>query len=303
MRVSCNKDSKGRDAGPGSGFDSHRDLGFAAEAQHLPPPSSTMHRFFVPGIQDTDVEIQLPEAEARHASRVLRIQPGETLLLLDGAGGEHRGEVTAVGRRDVAVRLTEHRHQPQRPCEITLVQAVAKGPAMEGLLHRAVELGCSRLVPLVSERSVSRPDDPTVKQERWQALAIEAAKQSGNPWLMTVEAPITPAEWLRRPRRHELLLVASLEDAAQHPHLPLLDHRQRTGNPPRSVAVLIGPEGDFSPAEYAAFRAAGAQPISLGPHVLRVETAATAVLAVLACGIAGLREEMPSSVSPRGGCS
>ncbi len=257
-----------------------------------------MHRFFVPGIQDTDVEIQLPEAEARHASRVLRIQPGETLLLLDGAGGEHRGEVTAVGRRDVVVRLTEHRHQPQRPCEITLVQAVAKGPAMEGLLHRAVELGCSRLVPLVSERSVSRPDDPAVKQERWQALAIEAAKQSGNPWLMTVEAPITPAEWLRRPRRHELLLVASLEDVAQHPHLPLLDHRHRMGNPPRSVAVLIGPEGDFSPAEYAAFRAAGAKPISLGPHVLRVETAATATLAVLALGIAGLHAGVPSAIRP-----
>ena len=255
-----------------------------------------MHRFFVPGIQDTDVEVQLPEAEARHASRVLRIQPGEIILLLDGSGGEHLGDVTAVGRRDLVVRLTEHRHQSPRPCEITLVQAVAKGPAMEGLLHRAVELGCSRLVPLVSERSVSRPDAPALKQERWQALAIEAAKQSGNPWLMTVETPITPAEWLRQPRRHELILVASLEHTAQHPHLPLLDHFQRTGNPPRSAAVLIGPEGDFSPAEYGAFRAAGAQPITLGPHVLRVETAATAVLAILASGIAGLCGERPTTM-------
>lgn len=255
-----------------------------------------MHRFFVPGVQDTDVEIQLPEGEARHAARVLRIQPGETIVLLDGAGGVHRGAVTTVGRRDVGVRLIEHRHQPAPPCEIILVQAVAKGPAMEGLLHRAVELGCSRLVPLVSERSVSRPDDPAVKQERWQALAIEAAKQSGNPWLMTVEAPITPAQWLRRPRPHDLLLVASLEDAAQHPHLPLLDHQRRSGNSPRSIAVLIGPEGDFSPDEYAAFRAAGAHPISLGPHVLRVETAATAVLAVLVCSLAGLRDGMAQSV-------
>lgn len=264
-------------------------------------PSSDvrMHRFFVAGTKDSDEVIRLPESEAHHAARVLRVRSGEAVVILDGSGGEHRGVVTSVGRDDVEIRLDEHQRHPPGPVDLILVQAIAKGPAMEGLLHRAVELGCSRVVPLIAERSVSRPDDAAAKRARWEAVALEAAKQSGNPWRMVVELPTTPATWLARPARHDLLLVASLEDAPQRPHVPLLRHRQLHGRLPATVAIIIGPEGDFSPAEYAAFRAAGAQPISLGPHVLRVETAVTAVLAMLGSELGRLYDEETSAPSNR----
>jgi 16S rRNA (uracil1498-N3)-methyltransferase len=165
--------------------------------------------------------------------------------------------------------------------QLTLIQAIAKGPAMEGLIHRAVELGCSRLVPLMAARSVSRPESASGKQSRWQTIAVEAAKQSGNPWQLTVDAPQAARAWLSRGEIFELLLVASLESEPQHLRVWLDRFRAEHRRAPRTLGILIGPEGDFTPEEYAAFRSVGAKPFTLGLRVLRVETAATAALAVL----------------------
>jgi len=240
-----------------------------------------MHRFFVSEVPPGVRELPLPEPEAHHAARVLRVRPGEPVQLLNGTGWVGEGTVASVGRREVILGLErETRHEPPR-CRLALLQAIAKGPAMEGLLHRAVELGCARLIPLLAARSVSRPDDGAAKQARWDSLAIEAAKQSGNPWRMVVERPIAPADWIARGDRPELLLIASLELPVTSPRHALESFRAIHGRPPGSVGLIIGPEGDFSPAEYAAFREAGARPVGLGPHVLRVETAATAALAIL----------------------
>ncbi|MBL9175040.1 MAG: 16S rRNA (uracil(1498)-N(3))-methyltransferase [Verrucomicrobiales bacterium] len=248
-----------------------------------------MHRFFTPGFQADATEVVLPEAEAHHAVRVLRIRIGDPVVLLTGSGGEWHGRVLAAGKSGVRVGI-EHRIQhPPRPQELILLQAIAKGPAMEGLLHRAVELGCSRVLPLLSERSVSRPDDPETKRLRWQGIAHEAAKQSGNPWRMEVGTPITPGAWLQQGNLPELLLVASLIDSPTSPSRILDEHRSRLGRLPASLGILIGPEGDFSEAEYHLFRDAGARAISLGPHVLRVETAVTAALAVLQAALVDLR--------------
>lgn len=245
------------------------------------PSDHTMHRFFVPQIPSGGQDFPLPEAEAHHAARVLRVRPGDPVQVLDGAGGVGEGTVASVGRRELLLHLDRRVCHPPPPCRIELIQAIAKGPAMEGVLHRAVELGCARLVPLLADRSVSRPDDAAAKQARWDTLAIEAAKQSGNVWRMCVERPVTPADWLARGVRPELLLIASLEPPVRSTRQALESHRLAHGRRPGSVGVLIGPEGDFTPAEYLAFRNAGAQPIGLGPHVLRVETAATAALAVV----------------------
>ncbi|MBN8248799.1 MAG: 16S rRNA (uracil(1498)-N(3))-methyltransferase [Verrucomicrobia bacterium] len=241
----------------------------------------TMHRFFVPQIPPDVREIRLPEAEVHHAARVLRVQVGDPVRVLDGAGGVGEGVVASVGRREVLLQIERQTRHAPPSCRIELLQAIAKGPAMEGLLHRAVELGCARLVPLLADRSVSRPDDGTAKQARWEALAVEAAKQSGNVWRMVVERPMTPADWIARGARPELLLIASLELPVQSPRRALESFRIARGRGPASVGLLIGPEGDFTAAEYAAFRGVGAVPIGLGPHVLRVETAATAALAIL----------------------
>lgn len=253
-----------------------------------------MHRFLVPEVRHPAV-LPLPETEALHASRVLRLRTGDPVTLLDGLGGEATGCVENCGRTGVDIRTTGLTRHPTPMTRITLLQAVAKGPAMEGLIHRAVELGAHRLVPLVTDRSVSRPDAAAEKQERWQAIAREALKQSGNPWLMGVEAPETLASWWTRRASFDLVLIASLLDTPR-PLLDLLSGFQRAhGRPPVSVALAVGPEGDFTPQEYGRFRDAGALSFSLGPLVLRVETATTAALAVLQAGLAG-----PGMTSPAG---
>lgn len=240
-----------------------------------------MHRFFAPTIPDDATEVVLPEGEARHAVRVLRIEAGDPVVLLNGRGGEVHGRILAAGRSGVEVGIERRIQHPPRRCELILLQAIAKGPAMEGLLHRAVELGCARVIPLLSERSVSRPDDAESKRLRWQGIAQEAAKQSGNPWRMEIELPTTPQAWIQRSAAPELLLVASLVDTPARPRQILEQFQREQGRPPSCLGILIGPEGDFSPSEYRSFHAAGARAISLGPHVLRVETAVTAALGIL----------------------
>ena len=240
-----------------------------------------MHRFFVPDLDPAAAQIRLPDAEARHALRVLRLRPGAEVRVLNGAGLELETRVGRVDRSQVVLEILGRVSHTPPPCSLQLIQAMAKGPAMEGLLHRAVELGCTRLIPLCATRSVSRPGDAVARQARWQSLAHEALKQSGNPWRLQVGPPCTPAEWLARGSPPELLFIASLADPPVSPRAALGAAAERLGRPPASVAVAIGPEGDFTAEEYARFQAAGAVPFRLGPHVLRVETAATAALAIL----------------------
>ena len=252
-----------------------------------------MHRFLVPEVRYPAV-LPLPEPEALHASRVLRLRTGDPVTLLNGAGGEASGIVENCGRHGVDIRTTGLIQHPAPATHITLLQAVAKGPAMEGLIHRAVELGAHRLVPLVTDRSVSRPDAAGDKQARWQTIAREALKQSGNPWLMAVEAPETLVSWWKRRELFDLVVIASLLDAPR----PLLDHlsrfQQNHGRLPKTVALVVGPEGDFTAQEYGQFREVGAVSFSLGPLVLRVETATTAALAILQAGLASGETTSPS---------
>ena len=135
-----------------------------------------MHRFLVPEVRHPAV-LPLPESEALHASRVLRLRTGDPVTLLDGAGGEVSGTVGTCGRQGVDIQTTGLIRHPAPTTRITLLQAVAKGPAMEGLIHRAVELGAHRMVPLVTDRSVSRPDAVGDKQDALAMCALQLANQ------------------------------------------------------------------------------------------------------------------------------
>lgn len=240
-----------------------------------------MHRFFLPPEQTRGEILALSGSDAHHAARVLRVQMGEVVTVLDGAGGELRGVIESVGKHAVGIRVMERRKHPPRLAEITLVQAVAKTKAMDGLLQKSVELGAARIVPLVAERSISHPGDAGDKRAKWQTIASEAAKQCGAVWLTRIEAPLTPTAWLKRGEQFDLVLLGSLLDTPIHPRAHFEQFRTEHGRSPQTVAVIVGPEGDFSPAEYAAFKTAGAKPITLGPLVLRVETAAAYGLAVV----------------------
>ncbi len=240
-----------------------------------------MHRFYLPPGRTSGDFLSLVPDDAHHAVRVLRLGVGDRVVLLDGEGGEIRGVVHIAGRQEVSIRVIERIRHPAPSTEVILVQAIAKAQAMDGIIHRAVELGSAEIQPLLTERSISRPDDLEAKRYKWQDMAIEASKQSGNPWLTVVKPISTPREWLASSKEGVLTIIASLVDPPEALAQILSQEMARTGHPPLRVAVVIGPEGDFTPEEYAEFRQAGARSISLGSLVLRVETAAIALLAMV----------------------
>jgi 16S rRNA (uracil1498-N3)-methyltransferase len=242
-----------------------------------------MHRFHAPPESCRADTIRLDGEEARHATQVLRLRPGDAATVLDGAGGEMRCVLAEATRREVTLTVKERITHPTPAVAVTLFQSVPKGKTMEWIVEKATELGAAAIVPVLTARTVVRVDeeDAAAKRSRWERTAIEAVKQCGNPWLPRLTSPVTLPEALALAPDADLKLVASLEPGARRAGRYLEEFRVRAGRQPRHIAVWIGPEGDFTPAEYAALAAEGAQPLSLGGLVLRCETAAIAALAIL----------------------
>jgi 16S rRNA (uracil1498-N3)-methyltransferase len=242
-----------------------------------------MHRFYLPPNQSHGPTLVLTGAEAHHGLQVLRVRLGEQVLVLNGEGIEFHCQVQALTRDTIALKVTEKRTLPPISHKITLLQSLPKGKIIESIIQKATELGVFRLVPILSERVVVKLDDQEAarKQAKWQAIAIEALKQSGSPWLPKVEAPARPRDFLARNEKFDLPLIASLEEGSHHARKWFSEFRNRERRSPESVCVWIGPEGDFSPEETKMIRAAGCLPITLGPQVLRVETASIYCLSVI----------------------
>jgi 16S rRNA (uracil1498-N3)-methyltransferase len=262
-----------------------------------------MHRFYLPPERCTGTALQLDEREAHHASHVLRVKRGEPVVVLDGAGHEFHCEIADGSRHPVTLEVKYKNFVPPLPCQITLLQAVPKGKIIESIIQKAVELGARRIVPLLTERVVTHPDDKekTNKREKWQLVAIEAIKQCGAAWLPEIETPATIAEVISRkpetgsesapgsspsafslqPSAFDLSLVGSLQTDRRHPRECFQEFQAKHGRLPQSVGIWIGPEGDFTLDELKAIQASGAQPISLGRLVLRVETAAIYCLSII----------------------
>ncbi len=242
-----------------------------------------MPRFYLPPDQCQGPVLTLAGREAHHALHVLRLERAERVTVLDGAGHEFTCEVQDSGRDQLHLRVLEKRQSPPLPCQITLFQALPKGKIIESIIEKATELGAARIVPLLTERVVSRLDDESAahKAAKWQCVAIDAIKQCGSPWLPRVEPPLTLPQCLERHEPCELPLVGSLQTGARHPRHYFQAFQQQHGRRPASACVWIGPEGDFAPAELETILSAGALPITLGPLVLRTETAAIYCLSVL----------------------
>ncbi|MGC3990013.1 MAG: 16S rRNA (uracil(1498)-N(3))-methyltransferase [Chthoniobacteraceae bacterium] len=242
-----------------------------------------MHRFYIPPASWKTEPLQLDAAEAHHALDVLRFKIGDRVAIFNGEGTEATVEIYAIGRNSVDVRILQQSKSHPLACRITLAQAIPKGKNMDLIVQKATELGAAEIVPLLSERTVVQVDggDSAKKQQKWQAVAIEAAKQCGQNWLPSVTKPQTPKEFFHANPRYDLLLIASLQPDARHLKQLLKETREVTGKSVESVLVLIGPEGDFTPAEISLAKGYGCQPITLGPIVLRTETAAIYSLSVL----------------------
>lgn len=248
-----------------------------------------MHRFHIPPGSANGAEVLLSPEESHHALRVLRLGVGDAVALLDGAGVEARGSVLAADKRAVRVGVRERIVHPALPCAVTLLQALPKGRLMDTIVEKATELGAARIVPLLTEHTISRPDDDHAasKLEKWRTTALEAVKQCGNPWLPRIEVPVTFAEFLRCKERFDLALVASLHPGARPIRAVFEEFQAREKRRPATLAVWVGPEGDFTAPEIAALVSDGVQPITLGRLVLRCDTAAVATLALVMNEVAG----------------
>jgi 16S rRNA (uracil1498-N3)-methyltransferase len=244
---------------------------------------NTMHRFYLTPDHCAGAALRLHGREAHHALRVLRVKYGEMVGVLDGIGNEFLCTVDACSRDAVRLSVSLKNFSPPPPCRITLLVAVPKGKIIEDIIQKAVELGASRIVPLLTERVATHLDADAAAEKcaKWQQMAVEAIKQCGAVWLPKIETPVTINQFLSRPERFELSLVGSLQTERRHPRECFEEFQARHGRRPQSAAVWIGPEGDFTPEELRAVQNSGAQPISLGKLVLRVETAAVYCLSIL----------------------
>ncbi len=242
-----------------------------------------MHRFYLPPEQCQGKALLLTGGEAHHALHVLRVRRGEQVTVLDGVGRKLLCEVQSTGAGELSLTVLESVIQLARPWQLTLIQALPKGKIIETIIQKATELGVDRIVPLLSERVVTILDRTGAreKQAKWQAVALEAIKQCGSPWLPKVEVASRLSDLLGQSTTTELALVGSLPNPSRHPRFYFQQFEREHGHLPKSVAVFVGPEGDFTSAELQAIQAAGAQPITLGPLVLRSETAATYCLSII----------------------
>jgi 16S rRNA (uracil1498-N3)-methyltransferase len=219
--------------------------------------------------------------EARHLQTVLRVKVDDRVQLFDGQGRTREVVVSAVGKQGLALTavapVVEH---PRAGCRLTLFACVSKGKRMDWTVEKAVELGVSEIVPVVSDRTIVRvgAEDGDAKADRWMRVAEEAARQCGTAWLPYVHPPMTFDDSLARVREMPPVFVAALSPEAR----PLREAVAMCPAP-KQVGWFVGPEGDFTADEMDALLRAGAIPVSLGCNVLRTETACIYGLCVLNC--------------------
>ena len=235
-----------------------------------------MPRFFIPGPLAAEQALALPASAARHV-QVLRLQPGQEITLFNGEGGQWQARITQMGRSDVQVQLLHWQaaeREPQR--RVHLAVGMPANERMDWLVEKATELGAASLWPLQTAHSVLRLSGERAEKKRlhWQAVAGAACEQCGGNRLPEIGRISELSAWLAQAPKAPLRCVLSLDAAAN-----TLDHELAGIGAQDEVVFLSGPEGGLSPSEEAAARAAGFVAVSLGPRVLRAETAALTALA------------------------
>lgn len=232
-----------------------------------------MPRVFVPAAFVAGSDVALPDGPARHIIRVLRMGEGAPLVLFDGQGLEAGVRLADVSRKQTLARVEAvWSGSGESPLSVHLGQAISKGDRMDYAIQKAVELGVAAITPLYTERGDVRlkGDREEKKLAHWQAVAASACEQSGRAVVPQVHTPMPLSAWLEA-RQEPLRLMLHLATGNA------FDRQDR----PASVALLIGPEGGLSEADIAAAQTADFTPLTLGPRVLRTETAPVVALSLL----------------------
>ena len=238
---------------------------------------TAMPRFYCPQPLAAGAIVDLPDAVAHHL-HVVRMQPGDALTLFDGRGGQYRASLLDVGKKRASAQVEEHEaREAELPYAIMLAQGLPEGTKMDWIVEKAVELGVAAIVPLAARRSVVRLSGERAEKRHahWQGVIVAASEQCGRNRLAQL-APLAGVEaWLAAPASPPQPTILLSPRAEQS----LAAWAGASG--PQALRLMVGPEGGFSAEEEAAAVAAGAVALSIGPRVLRTETAGLAVIAAL----------------------
>lgn len=236
-----------------------------------------MARFFIDPSQIEEDLVHVSGEEAKHALKVLRLGKGDALTLLDGTGLAYDAAVEQTDKDAFTARIVHTYQSPTEPrTRVTLYQGLCKADKMEWIIQKCIEAGIYRIVPIVTEHCVAREGSDN-KQVRWQRIAKEAAKQSGRGIIPQVAEVMPMDEAVLEMARNEAIYLLWEQEKARG-----LD-ASSAGPRPASAALVIGPEGGISQAEAEDLKAAGAISLSLGPRILRTETAGLVALSALMC--------------------
>ncbi len=241
-----------------------------------------MPRLFVPAARLAGSSVELSGQDHQHVVKVLRLGSGAEIVLFDGAGTEIVGCVGRVSARAAEIVLGARRVIEVNGARVTLLLGVARGERMDLAIQKTTEVGVSRIIPVVTSRSVARPDPGGPRARRWSTIATEAARQCGRADVPEIAAPGP--------------LGAALANLGQCPGRRLvlweeergMPFRQALGTGEKNVILLVGPEGGLAAVEIAQCRSAGFVAVGLGPRIMRVETAATVAVALAQAACGGL---------------
>jgi 16S rRNA (uracil1498-N3)-methyltransferase len=234
-------------------------------------------RFFISSEQVTGSRILLTGEDVRHIVMVLRMKPGEMLVLCDGKGAEYTVKIVHVGKSEISTEIVALSRRDIRYPLVTLGQGLPKSDKMDFIVQKATELGVTAIIPLKTERTIVKVKDEEKRITRWQKIAKEAAMQSNRVDIPVIGHIVSLKDFLRTLNSElRTLLLLPWEEGTQPIKEVLREHADV-----KKIMVLIGPEGGFSTAEAETAKERGFNLVSLGPNILRTETAAVATLSMI----------------------
>jgi len=237
----------------------------------------SISRIFQPVELICGSEISLDRQASHHLAAVLRARPNDALTLFNGRGGEYKGVITLIDKKQVRVQINDHiAREVESPLELCLAQGISRGEKMDYTIQKAVELGVKKIIPLFTERCTVKLDEERCAKrlQHWQSIIISACEQSGRNQIPELLLPMTLENSLRAVKAdwYFVLSPKALSSLKEKP----VQEQQR-------VVLLIGPEGGLSEEEVNLACQRGFLPLSLGPRILRTETAAVAAITALQC--------------------